>query len=172
MKADVHSDDFWGFATSFYANPAVEAQCLTLQDKQGVDVVTLLFFIWLGLEQGQLTDIAIRTIASRCGLWSDHLVKPLRSSRRWMKEEQSLRSADPEGFDNLREAIKQDEILAEKLLAKGLVSFWQSLSTPIIRATPGPDAAKANCTLYFHFLGGESSTALAGAVEVLIAETE
>ena len=42
------ANPFWTFSLAVYAEPGVQAECLDLQDQDGIDVNMLLFCAWLG----------------------------------------------------------------------------------------------------------------------------
>lgn len=142
---------FWFFAHSLYEQPPVAKHCLWLQDEYDIDVLALLFFCWLGREQGSLDSRAINNLSNRCHEWSDRMIKPLRSTRRWMKTvDDELCNRQPRAFESLREQIKIQELAAEKLVAETLACAWQSAQ---LQGKPGPQALEHNTARYLESRG-------------------
>jgi uncharacterized protein (TIGR02444 family) len=69
----------WAFSLSVYANAAVQAECLDLQDHHGIDVNLLLFCAYVGaVHCAVLSDTEVRLAASIVGEWQNSIVKRLR----------------------------------------------------------------------------------------------
>ena len=103
------------FAIRVYSAPEVSSACLALQDEAGVDVPLLLFCGWYALQAGEMDDqifSSAKAIAQELG---EHLVYPLRKTRRWMKDRR-----EDQPWIALREAIKASELEAELLLLEQL----------------------------------------------------
>lgn len=106
--------EFWDFSVSLYGQPGVEQACLILQDDFGLDVNVVLFCIWYSRINGLLPEPLGVSVFEFAEYWSKNVVQPLRTTRRWMKTRISEEGfADPE-VGILREAIKKQELLAEK----------------------------------------------------------
>lgn len=100
----------WDFALALYAQPGVEAACLTLQEEAGLDVCELLFHCWLYTFGLEATPVALaRQREQRC-LWQRQVTEVLRGLRRDLKAS----AADSEPVASLRETIKQAELMAER----------------------------------------------------------
>ncbi|MFG6176168.1 TIGR02444 family protein [Halomonas sp. THAF12] len=105
LRARLAADPLWDFALAFYGRPGVEAACLHLQDDAGVDVLELLWRLWLfrhGLAAGDFPE-AIRQ-------WQDEVTVPLRRLRRRLKAEAGKR----ESVAALRQRLKDAELAAER----------------------------------------------------------
>mgnify|MGYP006273444369 CR=1 FL=1 len=96
------------FAKSLYARFGVREACLYLQDEAGCDVVLVLAGAWLGAQGRRLTPLEWRALEQEAAPWREFVVEPLRSVRRYLKEQ----SGDP-SVQRLRERIKGAEIEAE-----------------------------------------------------------
>ncbi|TDV96559.1 uncharacterized protein (TIGR02444 family) [Halomonas alkaliantarctica] len=100
----------WDFALALYAEPGVEAACLTLQEKAGLDVCEVLFHCWLyscGLEA---MPKAVARQREQRRLWQCHVTEILRGLRRDLKAS----AAESESIAALRETIKRAELMAER----------------------------------------------------------
>jgi uncharacterized protein (TIGR02444 family) len=96
------------YAETLYRQPGIAELCLMLQDKHGLDVNLLLFTSWYGFYYGKLSDDQMARANDLSGEWSAHVVKPLRSVRRWLN-----RDGDTEEL--LRNRVKDGELAAEYL---------------------------------------------------------
>lgn len=109
-------DQLWQFVLNLYAQDTVAALCLDLQDQYDVDVVLMLFAVWLGREGECLSTSALVELSSQGQDWRRSIVLPLRSVRRGWKNT-GERIAE-------YEAVKQLEVEAERhqfaLLSKAL----------------------------------------------------
>jgi uncharacterized protein (TIGR02444 family) len=99
--------DFWRFSLRVYAAPGVAPECLSLQDRFGIDVNVLLFCAWLGVERGiALTADDLQECERAVSEWHSRCVRPLREARRAMK--------GLPGVEDIRAEIKKLELEAEK----------------------------------------------------------
>lgn len=118
----------WSYATQYYDQDGVAELCLRLQDEYGFDVNLLLYCCWYGHCYGTLSETQLKTCFDYSRHWQDNAVKPIRSSRRWLKTELS-RISDQEqvtSLTELRERIKRIELELEKQQLETL----QALSDP------------------------------------------
>lgn len=109
MRSELADHPLWDFALTLYARPGVEAACLRLQDKAGLDVCELLWLCWLerhGLAPAG--DVVQHLDPVRT--WQREMTYPLRRQRRALK---TIVSANPE-LARLRQTIKDAELLAEQ----------------------------------------------------------
>ncbi|MBB3141356.1 TIGR02444 family protein [Halomonas organivorans] len=105
LRARLDADPLWDFALAFYGRPGVEAACLHLQDDAGVDVLELLWRLWLfhhGLAAGDFPE-EVRQ-------WQDEVTVPLRRLRRSLKAE----AAERQSVAAIREHLKATELSAER----------------------------------------------------------
>ncbi|MCK2185655.1 TIGR02444 family protein [Halomonas getboli] len=105
LRARLAADPLWDFALALYARPGAEAACLHLQDDAGVEVIELLWRLWLfrhGLAAGPMPDAVAR--------WQAEVTAPLRRLRRSLKAE----AAEREGVAALRQRLKAAELDAER----------------------------------------------------------
>ena len=101
---------FWSFSVSIYGRDAVAAECLTLQDRFGLDVNILLLCCWLG-SQGTALDQAQAThVIEATGDWASSVVAPLRTIRRRLKQD-----THDESIAVFRKEIAALELAAEKI---------------------------------------------------------
>ena len=130
---------FWDFSVAVYGRPGVAAACLSLQDRQGVDVNVLLFCLWCASRGLRVTALELRGALEQVGPWQRDVVAPLRSVRR------SLKGAPQAGAEALRSRVAALELEAERLEQCLLESLAPA-------ATPGgsapADLATANVEAY------------------------
>ncbi|MDO8271891.1 MAG: TIGR02444 family protein [Gammaproteobacteria bacterium] len=105
------SEGFWDFSNRIYRKRDVSQCCLSLQNLYGLDVNLLLFACWHARSRG-LFDIAlVEKALTFSSAWADHVVKPLRGARRWMK-------AQMENSKAPHEEVLAEEVLAEEVLVE------------------------------------------------------
>ena len=107
---------FWNSSLTAYAQPEVPQACLLHQDQYSLDVNLILFCCWYGSTHGYLTkdefDLALAFSIS----WTNHVVHPLRKTRKWMKQTGPKKSCMSESaFTTLRNEIKKSELAAEHI---------------------------------------------------------
>lgn len=103
------STQLWAYALSLYGRHGVAEACLTLQDEAGADVCELLWACWLfqrGLRPAE--DVEVHLVEVRG--WQARYTRPLRAQRRELKP----LAVHDENVAQLRETIKQAELLAER----------------------------------------------------------
>ena len=103
---------FWRFSLAVYAAPGVAAECLALQDAQGIDVNVLLFAVWLGSRRVVVTDEHLAVIESTVGRWRGQVVRPLRGVRRDVKARADAADHD---IAALRKDVAALELRAEQI---------------------------------------------------------
>jgi uncharacterized protein (TIGR02444 family) len=115
---ETNSDDnLWSFSCSLYAKPCIEACCLDLQDRYGVNVTLLLWCLWLERRAVLLTQETLLGALALVDPWDRHYVQPLRKIRRDLKLEFD------QGLDRVllfKQKISEAELLAEKLAMEKL----------------------------------------------------
>jgi len=152
---------FWQFSLRLYRRPAVPAQCLTLQDQHGVDVNVLFFLLYLALNGRRLSPDEVERIDAAVSNWRLHVVQPLRAIRRDLKS--GIAPAAPHAAQALREAIKRDELQAERLQQEALEREFPAAATGIPAAPR--TAAAANIAAYETLTGALPLS----AVDILLA---
>jgi len=131
---------FWQFSGTVYGRPGVAEACLDLQDRHGLDVNLLLFCAWAGTRGRRLDGGDIGLLRSVSRPWHDAVVAPLRSARRWLKQQAAVPDDLGEAF---REEIKSLELQAEML--EQLV-LYQELEIPAGQGDA--EAVAANLRFY------------------------
>jgi len=77
---------FWNFSLAVYGANAVQDECLNLQDQFGLDVNLVLLCAFLGAVHGvALTFDDIASARQEVQQWHEHVVRPLRATRRHLK---------------------------------------------------------------------------------------
>ena len=154
-------DDFWSFANQLYGEQEVAETCLWLQDKQGADVLMLLFCLWLGLRQGAVPDDTITALDRAATPWRQHVVLPLRATRRWLIQQRGAANHD------LRAAVAAAELCAEQHQGQLLTEALAELPAP--PRAPGADAARANLERYCALAGAARGAELLAHLKLLTA---
>jgi uncharacterized protein (TIGR02444 family) len=115
---------FWSFSLAVYVNPAVQQECLELQDDHEVDVNLLLFCAFVGAVHGvALSERATRDAADIVGIWQKDVVDALRVARRALKP--FAAEAGPRGtaVADLRTRVKNAELEAERI-EQAMLEHW------------------------------------------------
>ena len=133
----------WDFSIELYRRPGVAEACLELQDSHGFDVNLLLYCFWYGDAFGRFDKILLEELLKFSCMWKQGIVQPLRTVRRWMKNQTQLVSANQASqFQSLRERIKSEELSAEKIQQEMLEVI--SLQATPARIDAGSAAIEAN----------------------------
>ncbi len=111
-------EDVWKYVVSLYARESVSSRCLYLQDQHGFNVSLLLFTLWVSQRHGLLTTTETEACSKLANVWETAVVSKLREVRRWMKADHEIKPAA--AFEDLRQAIKGQEVEAERVLLLGL----------------------------------------------------
>ena len=77
----------WDFAVRVYGAAGVAPACIDLQNRHGVDVTMMLFCLWLGAERGERLGARLPKLTQAAKAWRRATVLPIRSARRWLKNE-------------------------------------------------------------------------------------
>src|ERR1700710_543458 len=104
---------FWDFSLGFYAQPGIAEICLDLQDRFGADVNVVLYLLWQAQRRRRLTSVKIEKLIALTSDWQQHVVRPLREVRRFLKEPGPTWSSD--SVASFRQRLKGEELLAERL---------------------------------------------------------
>jgi uncharacterized protein (TIGR02444 family) len=154
---------FWRFSLSVYADAGVQAECLDLQDRFGIDVNLLLFCAYVGAGHGALLpQPVLQEAAGLIADWHNTIVRSLRTARRALKQFAADRPAAAE----LRGGVKAAELEAERL-EQLMLEAW---SGPRIAGWPRaePEAAVA-ANIRTLFAAGNGAARQAGPPRQLIA---
>lgn len=107
---------FWTFSLAVYREPAVQRECLELQDRYGVDVNLLLFCAFIGAVRGAVMPAqAVRLAAELVADWHHNIVANLREVRRALKPLATDGSSIAPSAAALRENVKATELEAERI---------------------------------------------------------
>ena len=119
----------WQFSLKFYQDNGVSQACLMLQDSFGVDVNILLYLMWQAGRGVELNFEQIRAVDEFVADWRDNIVRPLRGTRRHLKE----MAAKMDEVHRFRQDIKRIELAAEHIqqdmLEKKYANFGLSVSS-------------------------------------------
>lgn len=116
---------FWTYSLDLYGRDGVEATCLSLQDRKGLDVNLLLWALWLGslgiaLDRRQAAEAEMAIAGFRADV-----VQPLRTIRRHLKaldaaEWSAIVEAGQGQVDRLRRTVAAAELDGEHLIQLAL----------------------------------------------------
>jgi uncharacterized protein (TIGR02444 family) len=103
----------WDFSVRLYGRPGVADACLALQERLGIDVNLLLFFVWWSATgRGNLDNDAFATLVQRATRWNHDVVRPFRATRKLAKGgDPSLPAADAEA---VYRKMLETELLLER----------------------------------------------------------
>lgn len=131
---------FWSFSWALYHQPGVEAACLRLQDRDGLDVNILLLCCFLGTRGILLSADDVGRIAEDTRIWRDAVIAPLRNARRAAKP---LTGRDVQAF---RKRLKQLELDGERLAQSLLLAAAHGLGETV--AAPARSVIARNLHTY------------------------
>lgn len=153
---DWPANPFWDYSVALYRHAAVEAACLELQRRHGLDVNLVLLCCWQGSRGGALEPATLRRAQEAVASWQAEVVRPLRALRQRLK----VRLADPEPGSivelwpalagTLRSRALALELDGERLAQLALA---RALAGPTASAPPGVALAGANLGHYWPFDG-------------------
>ena len=158
---------FWMFSLAVYANAAVRAECLDLQDRYGIDLNLLLFCAYIGAEPAVvLPPSALEEAAGLVADWHGNIVRSLRTARRALKPFAASETPLANPAAELRCSVNTAELDAERL-EQMMLEAW---SAPLVGGWPRaePEAAVA-ANIRALFRAGNGPTRLAGLPLRLIA---
>jgi uncharacterized protein (TIGR02444 family) len=159
---------FWDFSVRFYARPRVAAACLELQDGAGVDVNVLFYLLFLAQHSRQLDRGDVARIDAAVKTWREHVVLPLRTLRRELKN--GITPIDVDASTSLRSDVKRIELAAERIEQHTLERLVpeSTVGTP---ARSHVAAARANLAAYGEFLGSLPAAPAEILLEIFAAES-
>lgn len=112
---------------AFYAQPKIAETCVHLQDSYKVNVCLLIGLRWMDESGKYLSDAQFADLQSHIQAWTQQVVEPLRSLRRLLKQPVAAYPQDETQLQ-IRTAIKQAELLAEKKLLLEIEAWSQQLT--------------------------------------------
>jgi uncharacterized protein (TIGR02444 family) len=153
---DWPANPFWDYSVELYRRPGVEAACLELQRRHGLDVNQVLLCCWQASRGGRLDRGLLGRAGEVVASWQGEVVRPLRALRRRLK----ARLADPEPgsvvelWPGLASTIREQalvlEIAGEHLTQLGLSRALAGLP---VSAPPGVALAGTNLHACWPFDG-------------------
>jgi len=118
---------FWSFSLAVYSGSGVQAECLDLQDRYGIDVNLLLFCAYVGAVCGAvLPAAALREAQDLVGVWHRDVVQELRGARRALKPFAAAAPSPPgASAAELRGTVKAAELEAERI-EQTMLEAWSA----------------------------------------------
>ena len=163
-------ESFWDFSVRTYRKPGVADACLALQDGYGVDVNVLLYCCWYGCTRGLLDRPALKQVLSFAEPWANHVVRPLRAARSWMKATGCSQAAiSHDECAQLRERIKGIELEAEHLQQDTLEGLTRDAPPEILEITSQTNYIILNINSYINYLGIELDSVSESALAKIVA---
>ena len=141
-----YDNAFWRFSLAVYGEEGVAQECLALQEAFGLDVNVLLFCAWCGTRAIALNRTEIDAACGAVAAWHDHVVRPLRGVRQYVK---TLQRDD---FENFRTKVKGIELEAEQIEQAILFAHSQR-----VQGANAPDAVARNVGDYIAINSGNMS---------------
>src|SRR5579872_5822679 len=146
-----------------YADPAVQRECLALQDEHGIDVNLVLFCAFVGAVFGAvLSDDVIEDAADLVRVWQSGVVRHLRAARQALKPFAANEAASPPGAaaTALRLQVKASELEAERIEQTVLGDWATARVAAWPRARPAGAVADNIRTLFAVSARGAEQPAL------------
>jgi uncharacterized protein (TIGR02444 family) len=143
--AGLSSSRFWAFSLELYADEAVAAASVDLQDRFGLDVNMLLFALYAAARGRALSRRDIEVLDRAIDPWRSNVVRPLRGVRRWLKEHAS--AADD------RAAALRKSVLERELESEACQQELMDRTLPVVEGAPSVDAAADNLVRYVRCAG-------------------
>jgi uncharacterized protein (TIGR02444 family) len=137
---DLPASAFWTFTLGVYQKEGVSPACIALQDRLGLDVNFLLLCLYAGSRGRALTADDFARVEERAAPWRKNVIHPLRSVRRWLKEQQLLEKAPS---DQLRRGVLGYEIESE-----GVQQRLMEAEVPIPEGASSASSAAGNLAAY------------------------
>jgi uncharacterized protein (TIGR02444 family) len=150
------ANPFWDYSLALYRDAAVEAACLELQRRHGLDVNLVLLCCWQASLGGALDAGSLERAQATVASWQAEVVRPLRALRQRLKvrlaqpEPGSIAARWPELAGSLRSRVLALELDGERLAQLALA---QALASAPASASPGVALAGANLRHYWPFDG-------------------
>lgn len=171
------ANPFWDYALQLYGREGVEAACLELQERHGLDVNVVLLCCWLANRGIEAEPAWLKAVVAAIQPWHTDVVRPLRAVRRRLKEQLAepqsgdMASRWPELIAGLRQRVLGLEIDGERLEQLLLAELASDLEA---NAEPTPHLALRNLCRYRSFSGQDrpALAALLGAAFPQVADSE
>jgi uncharacterized protein (TIGR02444 family) len=122
-------DSIWDFALAFYGQDGVQSDCLTAQDRFGLDINALIFALYrTRLDTGFIPH----DVVSLCETMTTTIVGPIRAARIALKTPPASVNAD--AAHALREKVKAAELDGERLTLEALTHLPDGLPASSLEA--------------------------------------
>lgn len=145
---------FWDYSLRLYGRPGVEAACLALQRRHGVDVNLVLFACWLASLGIELDQVTLARAKKTVSDWQLEVIRPLRALRRRLRvrldhgDPDTIASLWPDQAEALRRHVLATELDGEHLAQLALAQVSVDLKPTRPAST---SLASVNLTRYWSF---------------------
>ncbi len=140
-------NEFWDYSVRLYARDGVEAACLGLQQRLGLDVNLLLFCCWVAASgRGQFEADEIDAALTASLTWHGEVVETLRTLRQRLKTE--LRPEPHHVAEDLRRVVRECELQAERIEQLLLFNSMPRDGVGTFEPSQQPRDAAENVKLY------------------------
>jgi uncharacterized protein (TIGR02444 family) len=157
-NTDWPDNPFWDFSLGLYGRKGIPDLCIDLQDRLGADVNILLYCCWAAVcGAPMLTESEVAALDALVRDWREDVVKPLRATRRAMKE--MTAPGDTGHRERIRNQVKRSELDAERVQQLMLAA---AMPLPAKESSSSGDVRKtalANMATYLTFLGAPPTDA-------------
>lgn len=157
---------FKEYAVSLYGEPGVSEACLSLQDRDGLDVVMLLYLSWLGRYGIMMRDDSILQAMQAIEGWREAVVLPLRTMRNRMKSDIGAVRSDL--AEPLRGTVKKAELEAELIQIDVLQRLSENLPGRDGRSADRAGIIRSNFSRYLGLLDISRGADTVHDLEVII----
>ncbi len=108
------ADQFWAWSNTFYEQKEVQACCLSLQDRFGVNINLVLFCLWSAQHRKDaLTHAFVQAAVLQAKTWDANIGALLRQARSALKSAPGV--AEMDDFAKIYDQAKALELEAERL---------------------------------------------------------
>jgi uncharacterized protein (TIGR02444 family) len=136
------SDSIWDFALAFYSQDGVQGDCLTAQDRFGLDINALIFALY---RTRASTGFDAHQVVSLCEAMTRTIVGPIRAARMALKSPPA--SVDASAAHALREKVKTAELDGERLTLEALTRLPQGSPAPSLKTALDSIAAATDIAI-------------------------
>ncbi len=161
-KLELPASPFWSFTLAVYQKEGVSPACIALQDRLGLDVNFLLLCLYAGSRGRALGAADFARIEERAAPWRKNVIHPLRSVRRWLKEQQLLEKAPS---DQLRRGVLGCEIESE-----GVQQRLMEAAVTIPEGAASAPTAASNLKAYLAWANAKSGDPDKNDLAVLLSQ--
>ena len=107
--------NLWNFSVKVYGTGEIARECLSLQERFGIDVNLLLLCAFYGSEGKSIPASDVKFAMSYIAPWHNSIVRSLRLSRTNLKTILTEATYNVDGIQSLRTTVMTAELASEKI---------------------------------------------------------